>query len=116
VEDNPLVGAMATSMLSSMGYNPVVVINAASAIAELERPDPIALLLTDIILPGGMTGLQLAEEALRHRPTLKVLYTSGYTESAVAQRGGLESGTLLLSKPYRKEELRRMVRLALQQA
>jgi hypothetical protein len=45
-----------------------------------------------------------------------VLYTSGYTESAVAQRGGLESGALLLSKPYRKEELRRMVRLVLQQA
>jgi signal transduction histidine kinase/CheY-like chemotaxis protein len=116
VEDQDEVRVLVERQFTALGFTVHQAADAAAALAMLEAHPEIALLFTDIILPGGMTGLQLAEEALRRWPALKVLYTSGYTESAVAQRGGLESGALLLSKPYRKEELRRMVRLVLQQA
>jgi FixJ family two-component response regulator len=60
-----------------------------------------------------MNGRQLADEALRLRPSLKVLYTSGYSENAVVHHGRLDPGVLLLAKPYRKEDLARMIRRAL---
>src|SRR4029079_15851343 len=78
VEDNPLVGQMASTMLSSMGYTPVIVLDAASAIAEMERSAPISLLLTDILLPGGMTGFDLARQARRRWPDLPILFMSGF--------------------------------------
>ncbi len=71
------------------------------------------LLFTDVILPGGMTGRQLADEMARRRPGLKVLYTSGYTDNAIVHQGRLDPGVLLLSKPYRKSQLAKMVRQAL---
>ena len=64
-------------------------------------------------MPGAMNGRQLAEEAVKRRPSLKVLYTSGYTENAIVHHGRLDFGVLLLAKPYRKSELARMIRLAL---
>jgi PAS domain S-box-containing protein len=100
VEDNPLVGAMASSALSSMGYNPVVVINASSAIAELERPDPVALLLTDILLPGGMTGVDLARQARRRWPDLPILFMSGFADLSLVP-DEFRANTKLLTKPFR---------------
>jgi CheY-like chemotaxis protein len=64
-------------------------------------------------MPGGMNGRQLADEAARRRPGLKILFTSGYTENAIVHHGRLDSGVLLLAKPYRKSELARMIRTAL---
>jgi signal transduction histidine kinase/CheY-like chemotaxis protein len=116
VEDQDEVRALVERQFTALGFSVHQAADGAAALKLLAAHPEIALLFTDIILPGGMTGLELAVEALRHRRDLKVLYTSGYTESAVTQRGGLEPGALLLSKPYRKEELQRMVRLALQQA
>jgi CheY-like chemotaxis protein len=72
----------------------------------------IDLLFTDVIMPGGTNDRQLVEEALKRRPELKTLYTSGYTENAIVHRGRPDSGVLLLAKPYRKSELARMIRLA----
>jgi hypothetical protein len=66
-----------------------------------------------MILPGKMTGRQLADVVATLRPSLKVMFSSGYTENAVIHHGRLEPGLLLLPKPYRKEELARMVRVAL---
>jgi FixJ family two-component response regulator len=64
-------------------------------------------------MPGGMNGRQLDEEIRRRRTTLRTLFTSGYTENAMIHRGRLDAGVLLLSKPYRKSDLARMVRKAL---
>ena len=86
--------------------------NATEAIAAIESGAEIDLLFTDVIMPGSMNGRQLADLAVRRRPSLKVLYTSGYTESAIVHHGRLDPGVLLLAKPYRKSDLARMVRKA----
>jgi PAS domain S-box-containing protein len=112
VEDNPLVGAMASTMLSSMGYSPVVVINASSAIAELERPDPIALLLTDIILPGGVTGVDLARQARRRWPDLPILFMSGFADPSLVP-DDFRANTKLLTKPFRLGQLSEAIVFAL---
>jgi CheY-like chemotaxis protein len=65
------------------------------------------------MMPGSTNGRQLAVEALNRRPSLKVLYTSGYSENAMVQDGYLDPGVLLLAKPYRKVDLARMIRVAL---
>ena len=64
-------------------------------------------------MPGGMNGRELADEVVRRKPTIKVLFTSGYTENAIVHHGRLDPGVLLLGKPYRKTDLARMVRVAL---
>ena len=64
-------------------------------------------------MPGPMNGRQLADEALQRRPSLKTLFTSGYTENAIVHHGRLDPGVLLLAKPYRKSDLARMIRMAL---
>jgi FixJ family two-component response regulator len=64
-------------------------------------------------MPGGMSGRQLADEAEKIRPGLKVLYTSGYTDDTIMHQGRLDPGLLLLQKPYRKGDLARMIRQAL---
>jgi len=64
-------------------------------------------------MPGAMNGRQLADEIESRRPGLKVLYTSGYTENAIIHHGRLDSGVLLLAKPYRKSDMAAMIRRAL---
>jgi hypothetical protein len=64
-------------------------------------------------MPGGMNGRQLATEASKRRPGLKVLYTSGYTENAIVHHGRLDAGVLLLPKPYLSSDLARRIRVAL---
>jgi hypothetical protein len=71
------------------------------------------LLLTDIVMPGGLNGYELAREALKARPDLKLLYTSGFPEAAFGRESELRPRDLLLGKPYRKDELARTVREAL---
>jgi CheY-like chemotaxis protein len=115
VEDNPLVGAMASTMLSSMGYSPVVVINASAAIAELERQDPIALLLTDIILPGGVTGVDLARQARRRWPDLPILFMSGFADPSLVP-DDFRANTRLLMKPFRVGQLSEAIVFALEGA
>jgi hypothetical protein len=65
------------------------------------------------MLPGSIGGRQLAVEALSRRPSLKVLYTSGYSKSAMLVNGFLDAGVLLLAKPYRRADLAKMIRTAL---
>jgi len=64
-------------------------------------------------MPGGVDGRQLADRARRRHPSLKVLFTSGYTQTAIVHHGRLDPGVLLLAKPYRKIDLARMIRTAL---
>jgi CheY-like chemotaxis protein len=101
------------TQIESLGYTTFEAANAAEALNVIDTAATVDLLFTDVIMPGIMNGRQLVDVARRRRPALKVLYTSGYTENAIVHHGRLDSGVLLLAKPYRKSELARMLRMAL---
>jgi signal transduction histidine kinase/CHASE3 domain sensor protein len=113
VEDDNLVRNFVTAQLQSLGYKTVAAPDARTALALVELGEPFDLLFTDVVMPGGMSGRQLAEEVAKRRPGVKVLYTSGYTDNAVVHHGKLDEGVLLLTKPYRRNQLADMIRLAL---
>jgi PAS domain S-box-containing protein len=113
VEDDALLRGFVTAQLDSLGYRTVALADSGAALAHVERGQPFDLLFTDVVIPGGLTGRQLAEEVTRRRPGTKILYTSGYTENSIVHHGRLDQGVMLLSKPYRKSTLASMVRLAL---
>jgi PAS domain S-box-containing protein len=113
VEDDRLVRDYVLAQLHSLGYVTLQAANAAEALAIVARGKRFDLLFTDVIMPGKMNGRQLADEVLKTRPDLKVVYTSGYTENAIIHHGRLDSGVLLLAKPYRKSDLARIIRRAL---
>jgi CheY-like chemotaxis protein len=113
VEDDPLVRRTVNAQLQSLGYETLLAAHAEDAMRHIDGDRHIDLLLTDVIIPGALNGRQLADAAVRKRPALKVLYTSGYTENAIVHHGRLDPGVLLLNKPYRQSDLDRMVRLAL---
>jgi PAS domain S-box-containing protein len=110
VEDDPLVRASVVTQLESLGYAVLTAGNAAEALETIDNGSDVDVLFTDVIMPGFMNGRQLAEEAQKRRSGLKVLFTSGYTENAFAHHGRLDPGVVLLAKPYRKEDLARMLR------
>jgi PAS domain S-box-containing protein len=114
VEDDPMVLTSVTAQLVSLGYNVLSAANATEALAMADNGTAFDLLFTDVIMPGPMNGRQLAEAMAQRRTDLKVLFTSGYTESAVIHHGRLDPGVLLLTKPYRKQDLARMLRRALE--
>lgn len=113
VEDDALVRQYVVTQIKSLGYTALEAANAAEALTIIDADKNIDLLFTDVIMPGAMNGRQLADEAGRRRPDLKTLFTSGYTENAIVHHGRLDSGVLLLAKPYRKSELAKMLRTAL---
>jgi len=113
VEDDALVREYVVTQIGSLGYKTLAASNAAEALAIINGPETIDLLFTDVIIPGGMNGRQLALAAVKQRPELKILYTSGYTENAIVHHGRLDAGVLLLAKPYLSSDLARMIRTAL---
>ncbi len=115
VEDDSAVRNMAVSLLEDLGYRVLEAENGADALAALQRHANIDLMFSDIIMPGGMNGAELAIQARQRHPGLRVLHTSGYAEAAVTRDGKIGSTNELLSKPYRKEELARKVRRVLDQ-
>jgi PAS domain S-box-containing protein len=114
VEDDLTVLDFVVTALESLGYTTIAASSAERALAISDARTPFDLLLTDVVMPG-MNGAALAAEIVALRPRLKVLYTSGYAENLITHEGQLDSGVLLLSKPYRKHDLARMVRAALDQ-
>jgi PAS domain S-box-containing protein len=114
VEDDRLVRDYVLTQLHSLGYTTLNAANAAEALALAGKNTQFDLLFTDVIMPGAMNGRQLADTILKQRPGLKVLFTSGYTEDAIVHHGRLDFGVLLLAKPYRKADLARMIRKALE--
>jgi len=88
-------------------------VNAAQALEILRGDDPVDLLFSDVIMPGGMNGVQLAVEARRIRPELKVLLTSGYTATALSREHGLPDNLNVVEKPYQREELAKKLRLVI---
>jgi len=113
VEDDPLVRNFVIAQLHSLGYKTIAAADGRAAMAHVASGEPFDLLFTDVIMPGGATGRELADEVEKRRPGTKVLYTSGYTDNAIVHHGRLDEGVLLLTKPYRKPQLDQMVRRAL---
>ena len=113
VEDDTLVRKFVTTQLTSLGYRTITADDGRAALALVERGERFDLLFTDVIMPGGLSGRELAKEVARQRPDVKVLFTSGYTDNAVVHHGRLDQGVWLLTKPYRKPQLAEMVRKAL---
>ena len=109
VEDDEMVRRFAEDQLRALGYRVLAAENGVKALETLRERDDIDLLFTDVVMPGGLSGRQLADAALQLRPALKVLYTSGYTENAIVHHGRLDRGVHLLIKPYRRSELARKV-------
>ena len=113
VEDDSLVRNFVTAQLQSLGYKTVAAPDSKAALELIGTGQPFDLLFTDVVIPGGMSGRELAEEVAKRRPGLKVLYTSGYTDNAIVHHGKLDDGVMLLTKPYRRNQLAEMVRKVL---
>ena len=101
------------AQLTSLGYATLSAGNGAEALAIIDRGTRFDLLFTDVIMPGGMNGRQLAEQVVLRRPDAKILYTSGYTDNAIVHHGRLDPGVAVLNKPYRKAELAQKIRQSL---
>jgi signal transduction histidine kinase len=112
VEDEPGVRATAVEILNDLHYHILEAGTGEEALRMLESNGEVALLFTDVVMPG-MSGRELADEAARRRPGLKVLYTTGYTQNAIVHGGRLDPGVALLSKPYSADQLARKVRAIL---
>jgi PAS domain S-box-containing protein len=113
VEDEELVRQYARQQLEKLGYDVIEAADGHEALAKLDQSQHVDLLFTDVVMPAGMSGRELADEATRRQPGLKVLYTSGYTENAIVHHGRLDPGIQLLSKPWRRDQLARALRRAL---
>jgi PAS domain S-box-containing protein len=114
VEDNADVRAFVVRHLHELGYRVIEAKDGPAALRVLEQPTAVDLLLTDVVMPGGMTGRQLSDEARRRRPDLKTLFISGYTEDSIVHQGKLDPGVNFLSKPFRRRDLALKVREALE--
>jgi signal transduction histidine kinase/CheY-like chemotaxis protein len=112
VEDDPLMRRLATEALYELGYTVFDADGAADALATLDRVAGVKLLFTDVVMPD-INGKKLADEAVRRRPGLKVIFTTGYTANAVVHGGVLDSGVNFISKPFTLEQLAAKVRAVL---
>ena len=113
VEDDPDVRDLAVRLLGELGYHTLEAGDGAAALSIFDDSERISLLVTDVVLPGGMGGDQLAKRIKALRPSVGVLYMSGYSENAVLNHGKLDADVQLLQKPFRKNELARKVNEAL---
>ena len=112
VEDEDRVRGYSVEALRDLGYTVVHASNGTEALRMIEAGQDVTLLFTDVVMPG-MTGRQLADHAINALPTLKVLFTTGYTRNAVVHNGILDPGTNFLPKPFSIEQLAAKVRSAL---
>jgi CheY-like chemotaxis protein len=115
VEDDAEVRSLAINMLGGLGYDIVEAGDGREAIAALQRTPAIDLLFTDVVLPGGLSGADIAVEATRRVPSIKVLYASGYADNILVRDGNLDVGVQFINKPFRKADLARKVRAVLDQ-
>ncbi|MCC8939975.1 response regulator [Bradyrhizobium sp. Arg68] len=115
VEDDPLVRNYVSAQLEQLGYRTMVTANGPEALAAIDKGFVCDVLFTDVIMSGGMNGRQVADAVLAKLPSVRVLFTSGYTEDAIFHHGRLDPDVTLLAKPYRKSDLARMIRQVLTQ-
>ena len=112
VEDEPAVLAAVVEHLAEIGYGVIAARDAGEALERLRGDDRVDILFSDVVMPGGMNGVELANEARRLRPDLRVLLTSGYTGEALAGDHHVPGDVVVLVKPYRLEELAERLRVA----
>ena len=113
VEDNPKLREVVVKQLTGVGFRVLEADNANAAIKALGNPGAVDLLFSDVVMPGDMDGCALAREVMARWPGLKILLTSGFSGARLADVEGLGPNVRLLSKPYRKDELTRAIREAL---
>jgi PAS domain S-box-containing protein len=116
VEDDSSLRGLVVELLHRLGYRTLAAADGARALRLLSETKDVALLLADMVLPGGTNGMDLSRKAKAMRPGLPVLFMSGYTENAVIHHGRLDEGVRLLEKPFTASSLARAVRLALSEA
>jgi PAS domain S-box-containing protein len=110
VEDDPDVRTFVTGQLRDLGYRVIEAADGPEAQRILDSDEAIDLLFTDVVMPGGVTGRQLADAARARRSDLKAVFTSGYTENSIVHQGKLDKGVSFLAKPFRRQELARKIR------
>jgi CheY-like chemotaxis protein len=113
VDDEPEIQNNVGAILTGLGYQVLTAGGTDEARKLLVEKKTIDLLFTDVIMPGAMTSAQLAALAREYHPTIRVLFTSGYSEDAVIHDGRVDDGVTLLSKPYVRDELAQAIRMAL---
>src|SRR5207245_79798 len=113
VEDNPDVRRLVRRQLTELGYTVHEASHGGAAMRLLRSALGVDLMFTDVVMPEGMTGYELAVVARELRPSLKILFTSGYTAIGAGQEHDSRAGGPLLTKPYRKRDLAHFVRAAL---
>ena len=105
VDDEPTVRMLVTEVLEDLGYTAIEATDGAAGLKLLQSDVRVDLLVTDVGLPGGMNGRQMADAARVARPELKVLFITGYAENAVLSHGNLDPGMHVLAKPFAMEAL-----------
>lgn len=116
VEDNAPMRAIVMQLLSGLGYRPMEAGTAADALAILNAGEAVDLVFSDVIMPGSMTGFDLADVVAAHYPSIPVLLSSGFADRAGSLQGkrvGRLVDPPVLSKPYRREELAHAMRKVL---
>jgi PAS domain S-box-containing protein len=116
VEDDPFVRTYAVRCLQGLGYAVIAAVDGNDALQKLGTNVHIDLLFTDIVMPGGINGWELADRAQRARPGLPVLLSSGYALETLIKHGRASGDSVVLTKPYRKADLARRLREALNAA
>jgi len=116
VEDDADVRIFATDLLRELGYDVLAAATGMEGLSLLEAHPEVRLLFTDVALPGGMTGRQLADQAVQRHPGLKVLYTTGYARNAIVHQGRLDPGVELIVKPFTSAALAGRIRQLLDAA
>ena len=113
VEDDPDVREYTIEMVGDLGYRVLSAEDGVGALRLLDTNPEASLLFTDVVLPGGMNGRQLADEAVGRRPRLKVLFTTGYARNAIVHQGRLDPGVEVVFKPFTYSELASKIRRVL---
>jgi PAS domain S-box-containing protein len=116
VEDEDALRAYTSEILRELGYGVLEAGSGAAALEILAKDHAVDLLLTDVVMPGGLNGRQLADEATRRRPGLKVIFMTGYTRNAIVHQGRLDPGVDLIGKPFAFHELAERIRARLDAA
>jgi len=116
VDDEPTIRMLVADTLGELGYQAIEVGDAASGLRVLESDAQIDLLITDVGLPGGMNGKQMADLARQKRPKLKILFITGYAENAAVANGHLEPGMHVMSKPFPMDKLATRIRTIIEEA
>jgi CheY-like chemotaxis protein len=114
VDDEPSVRMLVTEVLEELGYATIEATDGAAGLKVLQSDTRIDLVITDVGLPGGINGRQMADAARQSRPDLKVLFITGYAENAAVSNGHLEPGMHVLTKPFAMDKLAARIKTVLE--